>query len=230
MTDPKPEPVLAPVTARETFTLLAKLAQRVQPEDRGKAIADAAEKLAKDLSTMPLSPRELADAFAALGTPCGIQPKSIVQRRRDCVDMAGLLVASLRGGQSGPKVFAGEAAPSANAIRAWAVLADHDSDAWREFIELTAHTALRIIKRGAAKVRSQGAWSGFLASIEPDSKGSITIDAVGVGDAEFVLPSPIVVSKQAALHRVAHPWALLGLHLGDVGHAHPQPPKAASAP
>jgi hypothetical protein len=48
----------------------------------------------------------------------------------------------------------------------------------------------------------------------------ITVSAVHVGDGVYGLDKPLRVAKQAALHKVAHPWSLMGLRLADVSHSH----------
>lgn len=212
-----------PVTARASFTLLAKLALTLLPKERGEAISAAATKLASDLGDMDLTPVHLADAYAALGSGHGQEDAATRQRRLDCVDLAERLAVS-----QGKTTIAGARPPHQNAIKAWALLAELGArgHAWREFVELSANAAIKVIGRGAAKVKGSrsDAVSGFLSTLPTDDKGSITITQVIVGDAVYALPVPITVQQQAALHRIAHPWALLGLRLGDVGHGHPTPP------
>ena len=220
MTDPsKPPPV---GTARASFTLLAALAAKLTPLEYGNELADDCKALGDKLEDMPLTPSELADALSYLASSRGTEGKAVMRRRRECVDLAEKL-----GVANG--AAAGSRPPSADAIKAWAMAAEmtRDPDPLRELVELPAHAAGAASGKGAAKVTTgDGLVTGFLSSAEPDSKGQITITHVSVKDAMFQLPVAIVVEQQAALHKVAHPWATLGLILGDVGHGHPVAPTA----
>lgn len=227
-----------PVTARATFLLLAKLALRLKPEERGKAASEVATRLADVAGEMPLTPGELADAYAALGVGSTGEAKPMQARRKEMLDLAEVLVLSLGKGHKA----AGSRPPTANAIKVWDKIAKMGADpmnATRELVELTGRAALAVVGRGPIKVQHAGhdALTGFLSTLEPSGKDIITISAVyGVNGGPYRLPVPLSVPKQAALHKVAQPWASIGLLLGDVGHGHPQPseedmpPKAASKP
>lgn len=226
-----------PVTARATFLLLAKLALRLKPEERGKGLSDAATRLADVAGEMPLTPSELADAYAALGVGSTGEAKPVQARRKETLDLAEVLVLGLGKGAKA----AGARPPSANAIKVWDRIAKMGADkanAARELVELTGRAALAVVGRGPIRVQHTGhdALTGLLSTLEADQKGIVTISAISGVRGPYRLPAPIQVSKQAALHKVAQPWAGIGLLLGDVGHGHQQPgeedmpPKAASKP
>lgn len=218
MTDPsKTSPIL---NARGSFALLATLAAKLPAV--GLRLAKECIDLADMLDSMPLTPRELADALAALACVRGIEGKAVTHRRQDCIALAERL-----GMANG--LAAGMKPPSRDAIKAWSMAAEmsRNPDTFREFVELSGQAAVAVIGKGAAEVTlDDGLVTGFLSAATSDGEGQITITHASVADAVFELPVPVIVSQQAALHKVAHPWHPLGLMLGDVGHGHAPAPQA----
>ncbi len=186
---------------------------------------------------MPLTPTELADAFAALGTGYGTEAKPVKARRMECVDLAALLAVSQG------KVVAGARAPSVNAMKVWSKIQEGfaptgasvsararvvRSTAGRELVELVGCAAVKVIGRGEARLIVEGVEQRFISAAPIDDKGRVVVTAILVGDAQYQVPLMLAVDRQAALHKVAQPWALLGLRLGDVGHGHEAPAPAPS--
>jgi len=226
-----------PTTARASFALLATLCAKLQPEGRAQAIAATMAELADLTADLPLTPLELADAFAACSITSGTEPKDIQARRRIASELAELL------GRSLSKV-AGQRPPSANAQRVWgwiseALTAKPDAEpeaaarartmratAAREYIELIGRAALGIIGRGQAKLRivGQAEPTRYITTIKPDAEGFIAVAGIltgeGKAEREYTLPTPLRLHAQAALHKVGHPWMLMGLVLADAGHDH----------
>lgn len=226
-------------TASAAFLHLAKLCAKLQPPARGEALARTCAELAGLTADLPLTVLELADAYAALAAGTTNEAKDVSARRATCVQLAELLALSIG------KV-AGARPPSNAAIAVWAwigegfvasllpsgsTLAAADmasaraasirSTANREMVELVGRAAVAVIGRGDASVATPGGEvSARLSTLTPDEQGCIKIAAIHVGAAVYTLGSPMVVSKQAALHKVAHPWSLMGLRLADVSHAH----------
>lgn len=238
MADPKTT-TPTPTTARGCFLLLAALCAKLQPPARGEALARTCAELADLTADMPLTPVELADAYAALGSGAGLEAKEVSARRLTCAQLAELLAVSIG------KV-AGARPPTGAAMKVWAwiseafvaqlpsgsMLAASDmanarassirSTAEREMIELAGRAVVAVIGRGQAKVQTaDGALSGFISTAPADERGMTAIVGVHVGESSYALPFPLVVHRQAAVHKVAHPWSLMGLRLDDVGHAHP---------
>lgn len=226
-------------TARAAFLHLARLCSKLQPPARGEALARTCAELADLTADLPLTVQELADTYAALGGGTTNEARDVSARRATCIQLAELLAVSIG------KV-AGARSPTAAAIAVWAwisegfaaaplpsgsTLAASDmasaraasirSTAEREMIELVGRAAVAVIGRGEASVASaSGEVSARLSTLTPDEQGVITIAAIHVGAAVYTLDKPLAVSKQAALHKVAHPWSLMGLRLGDVSHSH----------
>lgn len=210
-----------PTTARASFTILARLCAKLQPPERAKALADKALALGDLAGDLPLSPVELADAYAALGAGYGTEPRPLRARRQECVDLATLLAISVG------KV-AGARAPSPNAMRVWSWIhedypgdAKIQAEAGREFIELVGVAAVRVIGRGDASVKlADGSSTAYLSTADTGGRNQIDIASITVGRATYSVPVPVVVSQQAAIHKLVHPWAAMGLRLGDAGHGH----------
>lgn len=224
-----------PATARASFLLLARLVSKMQPPARAAAVEGTLREFAEVAGDLPLTPLELADAYAALAAVCGIEDKATTARRQTCAELAGLL------GQNLSKV-AGQRPPVVNAMKVWSWIgeafsapADAATDALarartmratasREAIEIVGRAALAVIGRGPAQIVTPGGRSRFL-STAPSDKGQLTITGLVVGEGkaerEYVLPMPLVVSQQAAIHKVGHPWARMGFEFGDTGHDHP---------
>lgn len=218
-----PKPTKPPAKARDTFTALAKLALQMKPESHGQEVSAlftaAADKLGPDLT---LSMADAADALAACAARYGVEGRPTQHRRADAGILAEMAAKTCEG-----KHIAGVKPPSSAALAVWSALAKAfpAGPYQRELVEMSGRAAIRVIGTGPAKVTaSNGLVTGFLANVEPDQQGQITLTHVHVRDSSYQLPVPITVSKQAALHRVGHPWAALGLALGDVGHDHPVPP------
>jgi len=230
MADPKktttPPAASLHKTASAAFLHLASLCAKLKPEGRAKALASTCADLADLLGDLPLTVQELADAYAALGSGTSNEAGDVTARRSTCVQLAELLALSIG------KV-AGARPPSANAMKAWGMVgAEFDAGeparsatvrttARREMVELIGRAAVAVVGRGPASVATpDGQVERSLSQLRPDAEGLVTIAAVHVGAAVFTLATPLVVSQQAALHKVAQPWALMGLQLGDVKHAH----------
>lgn len=252
MADPtlSPSQTTPSFDAKASFGLAAKLASdKLQPPKRGEGIALDLLELGDLAGDLPLTPQELADAFAALATGYGTESPDLQQMRRDAADIAEVLAVSMgvdpmaitrpsapRNAADRARFVAGGRAPSANAIKVWDRIARGSkgrryTTAWREFVELTGRAAIGVVGRGQAKVQTgveHGKAVAWLAQLGNDDRGQIKISVVIVGGASYQLPVPIVVDKQAAIHKVAHPWMLMGLQLADAGRGNPEPPPPAS--
>lgn len=226
-----------PTTARASFALLATLCARLQPDGRAQAVAATMAELADLTADLPLTPLELADAFAACSIASGTEPKDVQARRKTCSELAELL------GRNLSKV-AGQRPPGANAQRVWAwiaeaVVATPDAEpafalrartmratAAREHIELIGRAALGLIGRGQAKLRivGQAEPTRYITTVKPDTEGFISIAGIltgeGKAESEYTLPTPLRLHTQSALHKAGHPWMLMGLVLADAGHDH----------
>jgi hypothetical protein len=225
-------------TARAAFLHLAKLCAKLQPAARGEALARTCAELADLTADLPLTVVDLADAYAALGGGTTNEARDVSARRATCIQLAELLAVSVG------KV-AGARPPSNAAVAVWAwisegfvaqlpsdsTLAASDmanaraasirSTAEREMVELVGRAAVAVIGRGDASVATLGGEvSARLSTLTADAQGMITVSAVHVGDGVYALDKPLRVAKQAALHKVAHPWSLMGLRLADVSHGH----------
>ena len=226
-----------PTTARDSFALLATLAAKLQPEGRAQAVVATMTELADLTADLPLTPLELADAFAACSVASGTEPKDVQARRKTCSELAELL------GRNLSKV-AGQRPPTANAQRVWAwiaeaVVAKPDAEpafalraramrttAAREHIELIGRAALGVIGGGKIRLRiaGQAEPTRYITTVKPDADGFIAIAGIltgeGKAEREYALPTPLRLHAQSALHKAGHPWMLMGLVLADAGHAH----------
>ncbi|MEK9900230.1 MAG: hypothetical protein VW516_05710 [Rhodospirillaceae bacterium] len=116
MADPKTTTPTS-TTARGCFLLLAALCAKLQPPARGEAMARTCAELADLAADMPLTPVELADAYAALGSGAGLEAKDVSARRLTCAQLAELLAVSIG------KV-AGARPPTGAAMKVWAWISE----------------------------------------------------------------------------------------------------------
>lgn len=233
-----------PTTARASFALLATLCAKLQPEGRAQAVVATMTELADLTADLPLTPLELADAFAACSIASGTEPKDVQARRKTCSELAELL------GRSLSKV-AGQRPPTANAQRVWSWIAEAftakpdalpgfdarakavRSTAAREHIELIGRAALGLIGGGKVKLRIAGLAepAKHITTVKPDADGFMAITGIvngeGKAEREYTLPTPLRLHAQSALHKVGHPWMLMGLVLADASHAHAPEPGAS---
>lgn len=199
-------------TAQESFTLLAERCTKLQPPARSKALADHARLLADRMENLPLTPTELADALAILGTGYGTEPKDLRARRYDCVDMAASLAVS-------QGVVAGVRPPSSHACQAWQWMGDvlrdapQKAEAARELIELVGTAAMRVLGRGPVRLVLDTGKTTTLADAQPHDDGVLAVAGVASSQATYELPVMLMVPKQAAVHQLVHPWAKIGLRV-----------------